>query len=200
MHIDEGDSLKQGLTDTLGRIQETIFINESGLYSLILSSKLPTAKKFKHWITSEVLPQIRQTGTYSNANSINNALDLLEPAINEAGLTVQQKYNIVKDILKKSGIIIPDITARQPEKVSVNEYDEAMRIAERFLNEVCIMDKHHMVKVSDLYNKFLNWCKENKIQTLTKTMLSRRLYQLGVGKYRGHAYRFWTGIKILEEG
>lgn len=40
-HVDEDDSLKQGLTDSLGRIQETIIINESGLYSLILSSKLP---------------------------------------------------------------------------------------------------------------------------------------------------------------
>lgn len=47
-HVDEDDSLKQRLTDKLGRVQETILINESGLYSLILSSKLPTAKKFKH--------------------------------------------------------------------------------------------------------------------------------------------------------
>lgn len=63
-HVDEDDSLKQGLTDSLGRIQETILINESGLYSLILSSKLPSAKKFKRWVTSEVLPTIRKTGGY----------------------------------------------------------------------------------------------------------------------------------------
>ena len=63
-HVDEDDSLKQGLTDSLGRIQETIIINESGLYSLILSSKLPSAKKFKRWVTSEVLPAIRKTGGY----------------------------------------------------------------------------------------------------------------------------------------
>lgn len=64
-HIDEDDSLKQGLTDNMGRMQETIFINESGLYSLVLSSKLPTAKKFKRWVTSEVIPSIRKTGSYS---------------------------------------------------------------------------------------------------------------------------------------
>ena len=63
-HVDEDDSVKHGLTDSLGRIQNTIIINESGLYSLILSSKLPTAKKFKHWVTSEVLPQIRKSGAY----------------------------------------------------------------------------------------------------------------------------------------
>ncbi len=57
-YVDEGDSLKQGLIDNIGRIKKTIFINESSLYSLIISSKLPTAKKFKHWITSEVLSTI----------------------------------------------------------------------------------------------------------------------------------------------
>ena len=65
MHVDEDDSLKQGLIDGMGRTQETIFINESGLYSLILSSKLPTAKKFKRWVTSEVLPSIRKHGMYA---------------------------------------------------------------------------------------------------------------------------------------
>nr|CRY93944.1 hypothetical protein [uncultured prokaryote] len=64
-HVDEDDSVKYGLTDKLGREQETILINESGLYSLILSSKLPNAKKFKHWVTSEVLPTIRKKGSYT---------------------------------------------------------------------------------------------------------------------------------------
>lgn len=63
-HVDNDDSLKRGLTDSLGRLQKTIFINESGLYSLILSSKLESAKKFKRWVTSEVLPSIRKTGGY----------------------------------------------------------------------------------------------------------------------------------------
>lgn len=63
-HVDEDDSLKQGVTDNLGRMQETILINESGLYSLVLSSKLPTAKKFKRWVTSEILPTIRKYGGY----------------------------------------------------------------------------------------------------------------------------------------
>ncbi len=64
MHVDEDDSLKWGLVDSRGRKQQAIFINESGLYSLILSSKLPQAKAFKRWVTSEVLPQIRMTGGY----------------------------------------------------------------------------------------------------------------------------------------
>ena len=63
-HVDEED---KGVTkcDTLGGVQELTIINESGLYSLILSSKLPAAKKFKRWVTSEVLPSIRKTGSYT---------------------------------------------------------------------------------------------------------------------------------------
>lgn len=71
-HIDEDDSLKRGLTDSMGRIQETIFINESGLYSLILSSKLPSAKAFKKWVTSEVLPSIRKHGLYATDELLDN--------------------------------------------------------------------------------------------------------------------------------
>lgn len=64
-HVDEEDK-KDGVTirDSIGREQQPTLINESGLYSLILSSKMPKAKKFKHWVTSEVLPAIRKTGSY----------------------------------------------------------------------------------------------------------------------------------------
>lgn len=68
-HVDEDDSVKHGLTDSLGRNQETILINESGVYSLIFGSKLSIAKSFKRWVTSEVLPNIRKTGTYQLMDS-----------------------------------------------------------------------------------------------------------------------------------
>ena len=71
-HVDEEDkgALKQG---TLGGAQEMTIINESGLYSLTLSSKLPSAKKFKRWITKEVIPSIRKTGSYNMPNFNNPA-------------------------------------------------------------------------------------------------------------------------------
>lgn len=72
MHIDLDDSLKQGVIDRVGRMQETILINESGLYSLILSSKLSTAKKFKRWVTSEILPSIRAYGGYITKGKIDD--------------------------------------------------------------------------------------------------------------------------------
>ena len=67
-HVDDDDK-KDGVTirDSIGREQKPVLINESGLYSLILSSKLPNAKKFKRWVTSEVLPEIRKNGSYTKA-------------------------------------------------------------------------------------------------------------------------------------
>ena len=73
-HTDEDDRMKCTVIDNLGRKQNMHVINESGLYSLILSSKLEQAKAFKRWVTSEVLPQIRMTGRYELTS---NALKLL---------------------------------------------------------------------------------------------------------------------------
>ena len=62
-HVDDDDKLTERFVLS-GQARRVIIINESGLYSLVLSSKLPQAKAFKRWVTAEVLPQIRQTGGY----------------------------------------------------------------------------------------------------------------------------------------
>lgn len=63
-HVDIEDKLTRCFTDS-GQNREMYIINESGVYALIFGSKLPNAKKFKHWVTSEILPTIRKTGSYS---------------------------------------------------------------------------------------------------------------------------------------
>lgn len=64
-HVDDEDKI-DGVTirDSIGRDQAAVVINESGLYALIFGSKMASAKRFKHWVTSEVLPQIRKNGSY----------------------------------------------------------------------------------------------------------------------------------------
>ncbi len=76
-HVDEED---KGVTkcDTLGVTQEMTVINESGLYSLIFGSKLPTARRFKRWVTSEVLPTIRRHGVYAVDEVLANPDTLIE--------------------------------------------------------------------------------------------------------------------------
>lgn len=74
VHVDDEDKKDAPIQGTLGGVQTMTMVNESGLYSLILSSKLPTAKKFKRWVTSEVLPTIRKHGAYMTEQKIEEAL------------------------------------------------------------------------------------------------------------------------------
>ena len=72
--VDEDDGIKHPITDSLGRMQDTWLINESGFYSLILNSKLKAAKQFKRWVTNEVLPSIRKHGAYMTEETLEKAL------------------------------------------------------------------------------------------------------------------------------
>jgi prophage antirepressor-like protein len=88
-HVDSDD---KGVAkcDTLGGEQNLVFVNESGLYALVLSSKLPQAKVFKHWVTSEVLPQIRKTGGYIPTHD-GKGHQLTDMEIMALALQIQQK-------------------------------------------------------------------------------------------------------------
>ena len=78
-HVDDEDKLTHQISAS-GQNRNMTIINESGLYSLILKSKLPSAKKFKRWVTSEVLPQIRKHGMYATDELLNNPDLLIEVA------------------------------------------------------------------------------------------------------------------------
>lgn len=102
-YVDKEDTLKWGIL-TNGGIQQMTIINESGLYSLIFSSKLESAKNFKHWVTSEVLPSIRRTGTYGVLN-IEKVVDrILEEKIETiVSRVIDEKIdNIVKTLDERS--------------------------------------------------------------------------------------------------
>lgn len=72
-HVDGEDKNTVAIRDGIGNPNKTV-INESGIYSLVFSSKLPTAKRFKHWVTSEVLPAIRKHGGYLTPETLEEAL------------------------------------------------------------------------------------------------------------------------------
>ncbi len=100
-HVDNEDKKGARIQGTLGGTQNMTVINESGLYSLILSSKLSNAKKFKHWVTSEVLPTIRKTGGY-----VNNEVLFVENYFPEANdETKEFMVSTLKSIKQKNQII-----------------------------------------------------------------------------------------------
>ena len=109
-HVDEEDR-KDGVTirDSIGRDQEVTFINESGLYSLVLSSKLPQAKAFKRWVTSEVLPQIRKTGGYIPLKDQEGReltdLEIMCRAMEIMQKSIEQKEQLIADLQPKADYV-----------------------------------------------------------------------------------------------
>ena len=100
-HVDDED---RGVTkrDTLGGVQQMVIINESGLYSLVLSSKLPQAKDFKRWVTAEVLPQIRQTGGYLPTRNLRTGEALTE------GEMVEEANKIIARTISRANLPADD--------------------------------------------------------------------------------------------
>lgn len=89
-HVDDED---KGVAkcDTLGGKQDVTVINESGLYALVLGSKLPNAKRFRRWVTSEVLPAIRKTGGYITGENDMTDDELLARALNVMKIKLEQR-------------------------------------------------------------------------------------------------------------
>lgn len=104
-HVSEEDKKDAPIQGDLGGVQQMTIINESGLYSLILGSKLPSAKRFKHWVTSEVLPAIRQNGVYmtdDKAYDITHNPGSLADLLLKAGEQLKQKEIIIQEMKPKA--------------------------------------------------------------------------------------------------
>ncbi len=137
-HVEDEDK-KDGVTirDSMGRSQLAVVINESGMYSLILSSKLPNAKKFKRWVTSEVLPAIREDGAYITDNK---AMQLMSDP-QELGnflLTIGNRVKALEAEKKE----LKDTNAKQAAKIARDADDVVFAKAIRY--------SHHAIPVGEL--------------------------------------------------
>lgn len=126
MHVDEDDRTNCPITDSLGREQETIIVNESGMYALILCSKLPSAKKFKHWVTSEVLPSIRKNGGYiagqeslSDEELLSKALIVAQNKIRERDALIQKQAEVIEQQRPKT--IFADAVSASKQSILIGE-------------------------------------------------------------------------------
>lgn len=124
-HVDEDDRIKYPIIDELGRKQETWLINESGLYSLIMSSKLSSARRFKRWVTSEVLPSIRKHGGYIAGQEQMTDEELMAKAVLMANSKIQElnhrnqqlemqnsQLTVVNEIMKPKAEYFDDLVDR----------------------------------------------------------------------------------------
>lgn len=100
-HVDTEDLIKQEITDKLGRAQTVNCVNESGLYALIFGSKLESAKRFKRWVTSEVLPAIRKQGYYAGPDYIDEAQQReIQKAVGRRASGAPKNFRVIYSALK----------------------------------------------------------------------------------------------------
>lgn len=121
-HVDGEDKLTRRFADS-GQSREMYIINESGLYSLVLSSKLPSAKKFKRWVTSEVLPALRKTGQYQVKEL--SGSELMAKALIEAQNVLAAKDKQIEEMKPKA--LFADAVATSHTSILVGELAKILK-------------------------------------------------------------------------
>jgi len=122
-HVEDDDVAKRDTTDSIGRTQQLTYVNESGMYALVLGSKLDSAKQFKRWITSEVLPSIRKTGTYSVEQLSRKQLALMVVQAEEEKerLALENKQQADQLEEQRPKVAFADAVLSSPDSILVGE-------------------------------------------------------------------------------
>lgn len=171
-HVDEEDRRKEMLFDG-NQDKETILINESGLYSLILSSKMPNAKKFKHWVTAEVLPSIRKTGGYIVGQEQLTDAELMAKALMVAQKTIEARTEEVKSLQMLNAVQQQQIAELNPK---ATYYDLVLQCP----------DLISVTEIAKDYGKSAKWL--NKILSENKVQYKQRGVWLLYQKYAEKGY------------
>lgn len=162
-HVDEEDKLNNESLSSIGQ-RGGWLINESGLYSLVLGSKLPSAKKFKRWVTSEVLPSIRKHGMYAEDELLDNP-DLL--------ISVAQK---LKEEREKNKALKAENERMKPKEIfadAVSASDSAMLV-----RDVAKLIKQNGVPLGE--KRFYKWLRENGFICKGTTSPTQKAMELGL--------------------
>lgn len=176
-HVDDEDKLNNESLSSLGQ-RGGWLINESGLYSLILSSKLPTAKKFKHWVTSDVLPSIRKTGAYQKPLSRDQ---LIAQALIEAQAVIEEKDNRIKEMRPKE--IFSDAVATSKTSILIGELAKLL--------------KQNGIEIGQ--KRLFAWMRNNGYlmkSGSSKNMPTQRAMQLGLFEIKKGSYINGNGASI----
>lgn len=158
-HVEDEDKGVVEMT-TPGGVQKMVSINESGFYSLVLSSRISTAKMFKRWVTSEVLPSIRKTGGYIATSDDMTDEEIMAKALMVAQTTIEKRNERIKQLENKVRLDSPKVG-----------YFDAL--IDRGLN-VCFRDAAKEIGVKQ--KVFISYLLENKY-----------VYRNKAGKLRPHA-------------
>lgn len=159
-HVDEDDKLIRQISVS-GQMRNVICINESGVYALVFGSKLPNARKFKHWVTSEVLPSIRKTGGYKVEAKPMDDMEILCRAV----LISDKKIKALEDKIKLDApkVAYADYSTASKDSVLIRDFchglpKEGIKIGEHKLYALLVKHKVLAKKSNgyDIYQKYAN--------------------------------------------
>jgi prophage antirepressor-like protein len=195
-HTDEDDRMKCTVTDNLGRGQSTFVINESGLYSLVLASKLPQAKAFKRWVTAEVLPQIRKTGGYiplkdQEGRELSD-LEIMCRAMMIMKKSIEQKEQLIADLQPKADYV--DEVLDSVDCLTMTQVAKGLGMTVHDLTTRLLQDGIIYLQ-SNQYMLYAPYARRGLAATRTHT--HRDLF----GTVHTHTYLVWTekGKKFIHE-
>ncbi|MFL0405241.1 phage antirepressor [Bacillus nitratireducens] len=147
--LDEDELHSMKVTDSLGRQQETNIINESGLYSLIMTSRKPQAKAFKRWVTSEVLPSIRKHGAYMTDQ-------VLEQAVTNPDFMIGLLTNLKEEQAKRI-----EAERKVLQQQSLVTFAQAIQVSKNLISikQLAILMKQKGIDIGQ--NRLFEWLREN---------------------------------------
>lgn len=192
MHVDEEDKLNDKTASSLGQ-RGGWLINESGLYGLILSSKLPAAKRFKRWVTSEVLPAIRRHGLYAVDDMLNNPDALIEALQAYKAERMQRLALETENAVQKQQLIemqpkasYYDVVLNSPDLVSITEISKDYGWSAQKMNEYLHRQGIQFKQGGRIWNLYQKYAEKGYTSTKTHT------YPATDGSIHTKVHTYWT--------
>ena len=191
-HVDDEDKLTRCFTDS-GQSREMYIINESGLYSLILSSKLTTAKRFKRWVTSDVLPAIRRHGLYAVDDMLNNPDALIEALQAYKAERMQRLALEAENAVQKQQLIemqpkasYYDVVLNSPDLVSITEISKDYGWSAQKMNEYLHRQGIQFKQGGRIWILYQKYAEKGYTSTKTHT------YPATDGSIHTKVHTYWT--------
>lgn len=166
-HVEEGDGTKRPTPTTSG-IQQMLFINESGVYSLILGSKLESARRFKHWVTSEVLPSIRKQGGYMVVRPDESEEAIMARALQIAHATLMRRDEEIARLKPKADYA--DQVLDSVSCLTTTQVAKGMGMTAMELNRI-LCEKGIQYGQSGQYLLYASYARQGLAQNRTRTFL-----------------------------
>ena len=190
--LDDGVVSTHPITDNLGRKQQANFVNEDGLYDVILDSRKPQAKAFRKWVTSEVLPAIRKTGGYIATKQGDTPEEIMARALIVAQETIKRKEERLKQLEEKNAQLQPKA-----------EFADCIMKSK---DCITIGDLANILKQSCLFSKGKNalacWMRNNGYllqKGIRRNMPTQKSMALGLMRVIETTSHAWNGTIIINK-